>query len=503
MKARRVSGLRSEIVLGASLLAGAALLFSALLLLRLHEQERLSAELQRRMEQAQCCAQALAAVPAQHQPALLTSLQRQLHNSRLRLGDGNGASVSDRLLRQALLQQQPVIDLRFPPLWSLAAATSAGTTLQLAVPLTSQAAPRQALWLQFDLQPLRQATLAQLSLALKLCLAYGLVLVLAAVLILQRAVIRPVEQLRQRTHTLAGGDFTSRAPVDGPREIRQLGESFNQMAAALQQAISRQQQQLDQLQQQNTELRATRQQLDQSARLSSVGRLASGMAHEIGNPLSAILGYLDLLRRKATDPAQQDLLQRSEQEARRIDRLIRDLLDYASQARAQATDGQSPQQHRHSGASCDPLAVIQASLHLLQQQGALKQRQLELTLPANLPAVAMAGHKLQQVLINLLLNARDATSCEGQIQLGACSHPQSVEIWLRDNGCGMDEAQRQAAFDPFYSGKAEGQGRGLGLFVCHQLLHECGGDILLSSVAGQGSCFTLRLPQAAPAGGDA
>ncbi|MDY0398007.1 MAG: HAMP domain-containing sensor histidine kinase [Desulfuromonas thiophila] len=501
MKARRVSGLRSEIVLGASLLAGAALLFSALLLLRLHEQERLSAELQRRLEQAQCCAQALATVPAQHQPALLTSLQRQLHSSRLRLGDGNGATASDRLLRQALLQQQPAIDLLFPPLWSLAATTPANASLQLAVPLTSQAAPRQALWLQFDLQPLRQATLAQLALALKLCLAYGLVLVLAAVLILQRAVIRPVEQLRQRTRSLAGGDFTSRAPVDGPREIRQLGESFNQMAEALQQAISHQQQQLDQLQQQNTELRATRQQLDQSARLSSVGRLASGMAHEIGNPLSAILGYLDLLRRKAADPAQQDLLQRSEQEARRIDRLIRDLLDYAGQARAQATDGQSPQQH--SGASCDPLAVIQASLHLLQQQGALKQRHLDLTLPANLPAVAMAGHKLQQVLINLLLNARDATSRGGQIELGACSHPQSVEIWLRDNGCGMDEAQRLAAFDPFYSGKAEGQGRGLGLFVCHQLLHECGGDILLSSVAGAGSCFTLRLPHAAPAGDDA
>jgi signal transduction histidine kinase len=279
-----------------------------------------------------------------------------------------------------------------------------------------------------------------------------------------------------------------RVDPEGPREIATLGQSFNQMATTLEHNQEEQRRQVEELQDKNRELSATRLSLMQAARMASVGHLASGMAHEIGNPLSAVLAYLDLARHKGCAEECVDLLDRAEAEARRIDHIIRDMLDYA------ASDSRSAHQAGQQCPHSDPVQVIHETVEMLRHQGVFKQRHLQLDLAAQIPECCIPSNRLQQILVNLILNARDATRADGCIELSACAHPEVVEIMVQDNGSGMSREQQQAAFDPFFSGGKRG-GRGLGLFVCYQQLKECGGDILLSSTPGEGSCFSVFLKQ--------
>ncbi|MBN2644468.1 MAG: HAMP domain-containing histidine kinase [Desulfuromonadaceae bacterium] len=497
----RAMGLRSQIVIAAGLLVGASLLFCSLLLIRMGEQERLNEAVRVHLEQGELLTTLLAQQPDdQKRRALLATACRELAIPAFLLTDHDQSSLAGTLRPSAAhqssllraLRGQTEVQLHYPTLWQLLRHSEIAN-LELTLPVDVPKGASRALLLHIPLDGIQQKTLDQLRLAFIICLGYGLVLVITAVAILQKAVIRPVVELTSQTRQLANGNWHSRAQIHGPREIAELGTGFNHMAAALEDSHRLLEQQLAQLQEQNTELQATRSELVREARMSSIGHLAAGIAHEIGNPLSALIGYLELLRRKGDD-SQQDLLQRALHESERIDRLIRDLLDYAGNRKIRNGEAKNTD-------TCDPLAVVQATCELLHQQGALKQRQLDLELPAHLPQVRMAAHKLQQILVNLLINARDATQDNGQIHIGGCSHPLSVEIWLRDDGCGMTSEQQQAAFDPFYSSKT-GQGeqrlnRGLGLFVCYQLLEECGGDILLTSAPAAGTCFTLSLPRAA------
>jgi len=120
----------------------------------------------------------------------------------------------------------------------------------------------------------------------------------------------------------------------------------------------------------------------------------------------------------------------------------------------------------------------------------------------DLPLVTINPHKLQQVLVNLILNARDATQSEnmaeavekGLITVRGSHSDKMVSISIEDNGHGMDEKQQLAIFDPFFTTKEQGRGRGLGLYVCYQLISDCGGQVEVNSVINKGSCFTINLP---------
>jgi signal transduction histidine kinase len=390
-----------------------------------------------------------------------------------------------QLLRRALLQTEPVMELRHPASW-LQSLGSDGAALKVASSIQGVGG-KQVLYLNFSLDQVRVRTLEQLRLALWICLGYGLVLIGAAVHILRRAVITPIEALTRVTLDLRHGNGEARVDPAGPREIATLGQSFNQMATTLEENRVEQQHQVEELQDKNRELGATRLSLMQAARMASVGHLASGMAHEIGNPLSAVLAYLNLARLKDDAVQRDDLLRRAEAEATRIDHIIRDMLDYAA-----SDSGVEKNTGVHTCPVSDPLKVVHETVEMLRHQGVFKQRRLKLELGTELPECCIPPNHLQQILVNLLLNARDATSTDGQIELSACAHRESVEIAVKDNGSGMNHAQQQAAFDPFFSGGKRG-GRGLGLFVCYQQLKECGGDIMLSSTPDEGSCFTVLL----------
>lgn len=494
----RRTSLRTEIIISTALLVGAALLFITILLIRLGENDRLAEQVRLYRTQSRILAHAFTELDHVAQRRLLHNLSAEddlravlLVNDSLKPDAGRwpeaGAQQTQirRLLRRALFQSEPVFELNHPASW-LESSGVAAAGLEVALGFQGKAG-KQALYLHFPLQQVRARTLEQLRLALWICLGYGLVLIGASIHILRRGVITPVETLTGVTQALMHGDSGARVDPEGPREIAALGQSFNQMAATLEKNQAEQLRQLHELQDKNRELSAARLSLMQAARMASVGHLASGMAHEIGNPLSAILAYLDLAQRKGSSAACTDLLKRAEAEAGRIDHIIRDMLDYAASDFAPEHRGA-----RQPCPVCAPRQVISETVEMLKHQGVFKQRHLQIDLAAQLPECCIPPNHLQQILVNLLLNARDATVPDANVQITACAHPEAVEIMVKDNGTGMTHEQQQAAFDPFFSGGKSG-GRGLGLFVCYQQLKECGGDILLSSTPGQGSCFSVFL----------
>ncbi|MEJ2202263.1 MAG: HAMP domain-containing sensor histidine kinase [Desulfuromonadaceae bacterium] len=339
------------------------------------------------------------------------------------------------------------------------------------VPLRRKGELSGLLQLRFPLAGLRQRIFSTQQLILLYVVLYGAILIGFGLYLLGRNVIRPIARLRELTRTIAAGNLEVSLDVDGPREIADLSDSFNRMIDSLRQSREETQRSIASLQQANNEL-------IRSEKMASVGHLAAGMAHELGNPLGAVVGYLELLKVEQLGAHQQDLVERCLVETGRIDRLVRELLDFAAPTPC-------------INDVFDPVPVAEEALLLLSNQGMFDSRQLENHLPATLPAVTMVRHRLHQVLVNLLLNARDATDAEGRIRLFGGVEQGRPFLAVEDGGSGISPEVLPHLFDPFYTTKAPGKGRGLGLAICQRIMEEAGGNMEVHSQVGQGSEFRL------------
>jgi signal transduction histidine kinase len=309
-------------------------------------------------------------------------------------------------------------------------------------------------------------------------MVYGAILSVFGIYLLGRNVVEPVRRLRAATAGVASGELLPIAVPRGPGEIAELAEDFNAMVAALSESRGETAAHIRSLEEANAALRQARDEVVRAEKLASVGHLAAGMAHEIGNPLAAVVGYLNLLKLDLADPSARDLLERSLFEAGRIDQLVRDLLDYAAPVRNEVDP-------------FDPVDVLREAVTLLQGQGVFEGRRLVDRLTPGLGEVRMERGRFLQVCVNLLLNGRDAVSEGGEIALESTAPGGMLQVSVADNGIGMDEATLQRIFEPFFTTKAPGRGRGLGLAVCQRLVEEAGGKLVASSTPGHGSRLTL------------
>jgi C4-dicarboxylate-specific signal transduction histidine kinase len=224
--------------------------------------------------------------------------------------------------------------------------------------------------------------------------------------------------------------------------------------------------------------------LVRSERLASVGRLAAGLAHELGNPLAAVLGYVELLGTGLNDPAlEADLLRRSQLELQRIHRLLRGLLDHAHPGKEEVL-------------LLDPTAAIEEAISRLAPQSVLQGVEMSVEFLSHRP-VRIVPEKLQQVLVNLSLNAVDAMAgvevpvIHWQVEAARGG----TEIRCIDQGTGFSDVARDQAFEPFFTTKDVGEGTGLGLFTCMQLIEAAGGSISVSNRADAGAIVTIWLPE--------
>jgi len=477
---RRTVGLQAELIITTAMLVGAALLFGGFLLLRLTEQRLIEQQVKHVRSTLQLVERSLGS--ALHQDSnsaaetlnpLLTGLDPELagwtlyNRSMQSLG---GKTVPGRdgqppliLAQQSRLLAGPQLQLDYPASWFPFFDHAAGS-IEAAIALKdSHRKFAGVVWMQFDLADVHTQVAETRKMLFLYVLLYGLVLTTFGIVILSRNVVRPVNRLSEATAAVAAGDLETHVIIDGPREISDLGESFNRMTDAL---------------------RNGREELLRSERMASVGHLSAGMAHEIGNPLAAIIGYLELLKADIKDIAQRDIVSRSLHESARIDRLVRDLLDYA--APSGVVDD-----------PVDPCMIIGSTVKSLQSQPVFDGYPITVSCPATLPEVCINPHKLTQLLVNLISNARDASEAGEGITVTATESEGDVLISVHDQGSGIDADTRIQIFDPFFSTKPEGEGRGLGLTICHRIVAEAGGRIEVVSEKENGTIFLVRLPTVA------
>ena len=310
--------------------------------------------------------------------------------------------------------------------------------------------------------------------------------------VLSRIVVNPINRLLSATEKITGGQYRQRLKVSGSVELARLAHAFNDMASALDTKNQQVTDQLAALEKANSELRQAREESLRTEKMASIGLLAAGMAHEIGTPLASIMGYADLSAGEQPDnPAIQDYARRISDDCSRIDRIVRGLLDFSRPRSA-------------CGEHTDIREVVMSTVELMNQQGVFKQLNLKMEIDEGLLPARCDQHQLQQVIINLLLNSRDATPAGGTITIRACLQPSHICLDVSDSGAGIPEDAIKHIFDPFYTTKPPGKGTGLGLAISARIIEGFGGRITASSTVGEGSRFTVLLPlAAAEKGGDA
>jgi len=337
--------------------------------------------------------------------------------------------------------------------------------------------------------------------------------------LIDRLVVRPLRTTVATAEAIAAGEYSRRAPEGETNEIAALNQALNRMTEQLldhQQTLSDNVRSLDDT---NRLLVATQRDLVQAEKMASIGRLAAGVAHEVGNPLGALLGYVSVLRRRGVDP---ELLDGVERETRRIDAIVRGLLDYSRPTPA----------HREP---VDVNACIHRVLDLLRAQGKLGGVEIDLRLDEGLPPVRADAHRVDQVFVNLVDNARAALGAGGgrltlrssleryqpdrPIPVRRLSDPpgvsyahlrrprygthraaeiepgaEIVRVVVADTGPGIAPEHIEAVFDPFFTTRPPGEGTGLGLAIVAGTMADFGGRIDVSSAAGGGAVFTLSFP---------
>jgi signal transduction histidine kinase len=344
------------------------------------------------------------------------------------------------------------------------------------------------------------------------------VFVLFGAVQLRRLVLRPLEDAVAAAEAIAAGDLKRRVPEGATQEFAALAASVNRMT---------------------DHLLAAHVQRVRDEKLASVGRLAAGIAHEIGNPLGAINGYVHILAGHTRgDRGAAEAVEGIDRESGRIDRIVRGLLDYARPRRVTPT-------------RVDLNDVVRFAVRLLGDQGRLRGITVTTALDARGPAVFGERHELEQVLVNLLLNATDAAA-ECPAGAGEGTKPRAghvavrtlrvrradleqggvrragdssevakprkplarVEQWLArvqpgdevvkvvvsDSGPGVDESDVERIFDPFYTTKAPGKGTGLGLAIVVRIVESLQGTVWVERAREGGAAFHMLFPLAVESG---
>jgi two-component system, NtrC family, sensor kinase len=346
-------------------------------------------------------------------------------------------------------------------------------------------------------------------------------------LTLGRTLLKPMDRLVDDATTIASGAFEHRIRPVPSRELQAVADSVNAMAERLihdQRALAENVRSLDET---NRALVEARAQVVRAARLASTGTLAAGIAHELGNPLGALMAYVDVARLRAdAEGSDATLLDSVREEALRIDRIIRSLLDFA-RSREGKTEPQAV------------WPVVERVRDLLEAQGRLDDVECRWECQDPVSPVLLDAQRLEQVLVNLLLNALDAVDEreDGMIRVSLREEPgpaaslprrrkgdppgvnyahrrrmavagkegsaaalaaveRVVVLTVEDNGPGVPQELLEEVFDPFFTTKEPGKGTGLGLALSAQLVEGMGGEILAGNRQEGGAVFTLRLPEA-------
>jgi len=356
----------------------------------------------------------------------------------------------------------------------------------------------------------------------------AIVLIIFGSLLLSRVLVKPIKDLVRLTQKISEGDFSQKIEETSRNEIGQLIGSFNRMIERLKENHESMENYLESLELANKKLKQAQEELIRTEKLASIGRFAAGVAHEVGNPLGAILGYTSILQKEGMDREEsKDYLKRIEKEIDRINRIVRELLDFARPSKFEIKD-------------VEIHLVIENTLSLLSYQKNFKNIESRLDLQSDLPKIKGDESQLSQVFMNIILNAVDAMPNGGILTIQTRTHivealdedrlqrvyprrrrgdpmesdysrkrkanpltalfkkfsegDQLVEIRISDTGIGIRKENLENIFDPFFTTKAPDKGTGLGLSISLRIVESLRGEIRVTSEVGKGTTFEVYFP---------
>ena len=296
---------------------------------------------------------------------------------------------------------------------------------------------------------------------------------------------KPLDRLIEKTRRIADGDFSHPLAMKGRGELSQLAQALNEMCEQLTEHQ-------ETIRQESATRIATLQQLRHADRLKTVGRLAAGIAHELGTPLNVVAGRAGLIAAgKLSDAETRQSAETIKAEADRITAIVRQLLDFARQSRPER-------------AEANVSLLAERTISLLQPL--VEKKGVALAIDGAERIVASVDEsQIQQVLTNVIMNAIQATPGGGQVTIAVQSQSgrspnddgaeiDYVRIDVQDTGTGIDEPTREQLFEPFFTTKEVGEGTGLGLSIAFGIVQEHGGWIHVASQPGEGACFSIYLP---------
>jgi signal transduction histidine kinase len=382
------------------------------------------------------------------------------------------------------------------------------------------------IYLRLSLADVTKSILTSQRLIIVLVLLDGVIIVFFGSFLLSRVIVKPLKALVGATQGIAHGNYDQRITISEENEIGTLADSFNEMTHRLRESQQNVEEYVRSLEITNEQLQQAQIELIRSERLASIGRFAAGVAHEVGNPLGAILGYTSILQTGNDDnPELQDYLKRIEVEIHRINKIIRELLDFSRPSVVEITE-------------VDLNGVIQSCLSLLSYQKSFSNIETVLEFNEGLPEVQADESQVQQVMVNLIINAVDSMPEGGTLKVKTGdriyhkpsrsknrgggrrmgdpadadfthlrnatkdltgSHPfrkgtDVVCVTITDTGCGIEPENLERVFDPFFTTKDPDKGTGLGLSISMRIVESFGGKIQVESRVGKGSTFQIEFP---------
>ncbi|OHB75746.1 MAG: hypothetical protein A2Z25_23460, partial [Planctomycetes bacterium RBG_16_55_9] len=299
----------------------------------------------------------------------------------------------------------------------------------------------------------------------------GMIIALIVSSFLARGMLQPIKQLIFASHQWAGGNLDYRVKTTANDEIAELTGTFNTMASSLKERDERLKE-------------YARQQIMKSERLATLGQLAAGVAHEINNPLGAILMYGHLsLEETPIEDSRRKNLEKVVGEATRCKNIVRGLLDFARQSEPHVEEA-------------DANDILKRTLSLLRNQALFQNIKITAKFSPSLPKAMMDTGQIQQVFTNIILNAAEAMDGEGELIVATrtANGDGFIEIEFTDTGCGIPRENLDKIFDPFFTTKEVGRGTGLGLAVSFGIIARHQGTIEVESSLGKGTTFIVRLP---------
>ena len=350
----------------------------------------------------------------------------------------------------------------------------------------------------YSLDEMDQSLRSHAAYVIGISIGFILLFALTIGILLQRLIYLPLKDLASGAEKVTSGELAHSIPVRSSDEFGRVAGSFNQMTSALD-ASRREMEQLVQtletkVAERTRELLAAKAEVAQGEKLASIGVLASGIAHELNNPLTGVLTFTSLMRKKAPEGSEDaedlDLVIR---ETKRCASIIKRLLDFARE--------KVPVKGFYNLNQ-----VIEDTVRFVERPASLQQVEITTELDPGLPQAWGDADLIKQVILNLLVNAQQAIEGKGRVTVQTRRLANKVdgagesmlEVIVGDTGCGIPQANLQRIFDPFFTSKEVGKGTGLGLSVSYGIVKAHGGKISVESTVGVGTTFRVCLPVTPP-----